>query len=78
MDVKRQLRFLQSASAGSATITTNSGGYVLFDGTASGGTARFIFNGSGYLDISNETAGTLVGRVKFKGVKISGRNMVFV
>lgn len=71
-----QVRFIQTSSAGGATITTNNGGYVLIENTASGGTARFIFNGNGYLDISYETAGTpaTIGSLEGSGAVSLGAN----
>lgn len=67
--------FKQSSTAGNATITTNPG-YVLFQNTASGGTARFIFNGTGYLDISGETLGNpiTIGSIEGSGSVSLGAN----
>ncbi|GEM_PF-830424 len=66
-----------SSTAGNATLTTNRG-YVLFQNTASGGSARFIFNGTGFLDISSETAGTpvTIGSIEGAGsVSLGGNNL---
>jgi autotransporter-associated beta strand protein len=52
------LIFASSSTAGSATITANSGGGSHIEASSSGGTARFILNGTGFLDISALGAGT--------------------
>jgi len=70
--------FSASSTAGNATITTNNSGVVFFGTTASGGTARFIFGGNGYLDISNETTGTpvTIGSIEGSGaVSLGGNNL---
>jgi autotransporter-associated beta strand protein len=70
------LGFGNASTAGNATITTNSGGTTIIGTSASGGTARFILNGTGALDISGlTTGGTTAGSVEgggnvFLGAKI--------
>jgi autotransporter-associated beta strand protein len=70
-----EFTFQQNSTAGNATITTNIGD-VLFQNTASGGTARFIFNGTGYLDISGETLGNpvTIGSIEGSGSVSLGTN----
>jgi len=51
------LTFNDSSTAGSANITTNTGGQVTFDAASTGGTASFVFNGTGSM-IVNSTAMT--------------------
>jgi len=69
------MAFSGNSTAGNATITTNSGD-VFFETAASGGTAQFVFNGTGYLDISGETPGTAVtiGSLKGSGSVSLGAN----
>jgi autotransporter-associated beta strand protein len=67
------------ATAGNATITTNSGGLTLLDLDASGGTARFILNGTGALDISFlTTGGTTAGSIEGDGRVFLGANNLAV
>jgi autotransporter-associated beta strand protein len=62
------LEFVNSSTAGSATITTNSGGTTFIAVGANGGTARFILNGTGALDISAlTTGGTIAGSIEGNG-----------
>lgn len=72
------LIFLNSSTAGGATITANAGGGIVFVGSTSGGTARFILNGTGYLDVSQlTTAGTTAGSIEGDGnVYLGGKNLV--
>jgi hypothetical protein len=59
------LAFSNTSTAGSATITTNSGGETFLLSSASGGTTRFILNGTGSLDISLlATSGTTAGSIE--------------
>src|SRR5208282_2762072 len=60
------LRFTDSSKAGSAIITTNTGGSTLFLGASSGDQAQFITNAGGLVDISalitvGTTAGSIAG-----------------
>ncbi len=74
----QSLAFMSTSTAGSATITTNSGGSVVFFESASGGTARFILNGTGFMDISQESAGTpvTIGSLEGSGsVSLGGNNL---
>lgn len=48
--------FGDNSTAGNAIVSTDSGGSALFYGAATGGTAQFTVNGTGVLDISNETS----------------------
>ena len=58
------LRFTDSSKAGSAIITTNTGGSTLFLGASSGDQAQFITNAGGLVDISALiTAGTTAGSI---------------
>jgi len=70
--------------AGSATITTNSGGQTLIVQNANGGAARFILNGTGFLDISfiltgSTTAGSIEGAgnvfLGSKNLAVGGNNL---
>jgi autotransporter-associated beta strand protein len=65
--------FFNTSRAGNASITTNSGGKVFFWDSSDGGTARFIFNGTGLLDISQLTAGgTTLGSIEGNGSAFLG------
>jgi autotransporter-associated beta strand protein len=67
------LEFFANSTASSATITTNGGANTAFLQSASGGTARFIFNGGGVLDISGlATAGTTAGSIEGAGAIFLG------
>jgi autotransporter-associated beta strand protein len=73
------LNFNGSSTAGSATITTNSGAHTFFASSASGGTARFILNGTGILDISQLTnGGTTAGSIEGPGTILLGANNLTV
>ncbi len=73
------LNFMDISTAGSATITTNNGGEIDFYTSASGGTARFILNGTGSLDISGETESSVtVGSVEGSGSVSLGENNLTV
>ncbi|OKO77073.1 hypothetical protein AC630_21500 [Bradyrhizobium sp. AS23.2] len=73
------LNFDGSSTAGSATITTNSGAHTFFAGSASGGTARFILDGTGILDISQLTNGsTTAGSIEGPGTIFLGANNLTV
>ncbi|SEC82513.1 autotransporter-associated beta strand repeat-containing protein [Bradyrhizobium lablabi] len=73
------LTFNDASTAGSATITTNSGGSTLIEQRASGGTARFILNGTGLLDISVvRTGGTTAGSIEGDGSVSLGSNNLAV
>ena len=50
------MEFGEFSTAENATITNNSGGTTFFVGGGNGGTARFIMNGTGALDISQFAA----------------------
>jgi autotransporter-associated beta strand protein len=71
------LRFGESSTAGSSSITTNSGGQTFVSSGADGGTARFILNGSGFLDISELlTSGTTAGSIEGAGnVFLGAKNL---
>jgi autotransporter-associated beta strand protein len=71
------LEFGGTSTAGNATITTHSGGITLIDSQASGGAARFIFTGTGALDISGlTTAGTTAGSIEGNGkVFLGAKNL---
>ncbi|MFK4722610.1 autotransporter-associated beta strand protein [Bradyrhizobium niftali] len=72
------LIFADSSTAGNATITNNSGGGIsILVGGASGGTARFILNGNGALDISQlATGGTTAGSIEGAGnVFLGSKNL---
>jgi autotransporter-associated beta strand protein len=79
-----RLDFSDTSTAGSATITMNGGtaplaGTAFLDGQASGGTARFILNGTGALDISGlTTGGTTVGSIEGDGAVHLGANNLTV
>ena len=73
------LNFVSTSTAGSATITTNSGGHTFFADSASGGTARFILNGSGIVDISQLTNGGMTaGSIEGPGTVRLGANTLTV
>ena len=58
------LKFTDRSNAGSAIITTNTGGNTLFLGASSGDQAQFIANAGGLVDISAlTTAGTTAGSI---------------
>jgi autotransporter-associated beta strand protein len=78
------LLFANIGTAGSATIITNSGGQSVIESSASGGTARFILNGTGLLDISQlllsgTTAGSIEGGggvfLGSKNLAVGGNNL---
>ena len=71
------LAFFNSSTAGNATITTNSGSFTVFNQTASGGSASFIVNGTGALDISGlANGGTTAGSIAGDGdVFLGGNNL---
>ncbi|WP_229165250.1 autotransporter outer membrane beta-barrel domain-containing protein [Bradyrhizobium altum] len=72
------LNFLDSSTAGNATIT-DSGGITVIENSASGGTARFILNGGGVLDISGlTTGGTTAGSIEGDGNIRLGANTLAV
>jgi autotransporter-associated beta strand protein len=65
--------FFNSSTAGNATITNNGGGRSSIVDNASGGTARFILNDSGLLDISGLTTGsTTAGSIEGAGSVLLG------
>ncbi|GAB9169053.1 MULTISPECIES: beta strand repeat-containing protein [Bradyrhizobium] len=67
--------FGNSASAGSATITTNNGATTNFTGAATGGSARFIANAGGTVDISGLTSGGMTaGSIEGAGNYVLGAN----
>ena len=72
-----ELDFVTSSTAGSASITNNSFGHTSLFDSASGGTARFILNGSGFLDISLlTTGGTTAGSIEGDGnVFLGSKNL---
>jgi autotransporter-associated beta strand protein len=73
----RVLTFLGTSTAGSATIT--SFGNTFIEGSASGGTARFILNRTGPLDISQlATGGTTAGSIEGAGSVFLGSNNLAV
>jgi uncharacterized protein with beta-barrel porin domain len=61
------LSFQDTSSASSATITNNSGGTTFLVGGGKGGTARFIMNGTGALDISQFTVGVAITAGSIEG-----------
>ena len=73
-----RLFFLNSSTAGSATITTTAGAAINNTGTrffhnATGGTSRHILTASGLLDITQSAnAGITVGSVEGSGVVAIG------
>jgi len=72
------LHYVNSASAGGVTVTTNNGANVGFYGSAEGGTARFILNGTAFMDISNVQVGNsvTVGSLEGAGsVSLGGNNL---
>ena len=67
------LNFYNTSTAGDAIITNSGGGTTYFSGTASGGTARFILNGTGALDLSYLTSsGTTAGSIEGDGTASLG------
>jgi autotransporter-associated beta strand protein len=74
----RDLYFFATSTAGSATITTNSGGRSQIANSASGGTARFILNGTGALDILFRTTGATAGSIEGAGSVFLGSNNLAV
>ena len=73
-----QLIYIDSATAGNANITTGTGGALYFENSASGGTARLILNGTGYMDISQESAGrpVTIGSLEGSGnVSLGGNDL---
>ncbi len=69
------LFFVDSSTAGAATITLMNGSSVSFGGSATGGTARFIFQtGNTRLDISGATGPVTVGSIEGSGVVYLGSN----
>jgi autotransporter-associated beta strand protein len=69
------INFTDLSTAGSATITTNSGGQIDFYTSSSGGTARFVLNGTGSMDISGETDSSVtVGSIEGSGFVGLGAN----
>ena len=62
------LNFINTSTAGSATITTDAGGATAFFDTSTGGTARFITNAGGSIDLSHLTsAGMTAGSIEGAG-----------
>jgi outer membrane autotransporter protein len=73
------LSFNNSATAGSASITTNNGGSTNFTGTSSGGSAAFVVNTGGIFDISQLTnGGTTAGSIAGGGSFFLGHNTLTV
>jgi fibronectin-binding autotransporter adhesin len=71
------LAFADSSTAGNATITTGFASEVLFTDSASGGTARFIVNGS--FDMSGLTSGGMTaGSIEGSGSVFLGGNALTV
>jgi len=71
------VEFFGSSTAGSATITNN--GQIYIFQSASGGTARFIFNGFGLLDISGlSNGGTTAGSIEGAGTVFLGAKTLTV
>jgi autotransporter-associated beta strand protein len=71
------LEFFGTSTAGSATIANN--GQILVFQSASGGAARFIFNGTSFLDISAlSTGGTTAGSIEGAGTIFLGANNLTV
>ncbi|RTE95049.1 autotransporter outer membrane beta-barrel domain-containing protein [Bradyrhizobium sp. LVM 105] len=67
--------FEDSASAGSATITTNNGATTNFTGTATGASAKIITNAGGTVDISGLTSGGMTaGSIEGAGNYVLGAN----
>jgi autotransporter-associated beta strand protein len=65
--------FVDTSTAGSASITSNSSGATRFFNSAGGGSARFVLNGTGQLDISALTsAGTTAGSIEGDGFVLLG------
>ena len=71
------LKFFNFSSAGGATITTNNASDTFIADSASGGSARFIFNGTGLLDISLLTiGGTTAGSIEGTGgIYLGSKNL---
>jgi autotransporter-associated beta strand protein len=71
------LNFVATSTAGNASITNNSFGRSLFFDSASGGTARFILNGTGLLDISGlSSSGITAGSIEGDGsVFLGSKNL---
>ena len=67
------LKFADFSTAENATITNNSGGTTFFIGAGNGGTARFIMNGTGALDISQFST-----KVAITAGSIEGNGNVFL
>ncbi|WP_332696431.1 autotransporter domain-containing protein [Bosea sp. (in: a-proteobacteria)] len=71
------LRFENGSTAGSATITTNANGSTAFLDATTGGTARFILEGNGELDVSGRMGGVTIGALEGTGglVRIGGETL---
>ncbi|WNJ88103.1 autotransporter domain-containing protein [Bosea sp. 685] len=71
------LRFENGSTAGSATITTNANGSTAFLDATTGGTARFILEGNGELDISGRAGGVSIGSLEGTGglVRVGGETL---
>jgi len=71
------MSFSDTSTADNATITNNDGTTTNFYDTASGGTARFIMNGSGNLDLSSlSSSGTTAGSIEGDGfVYLGSKNL---
>jgi autotransporter-associated beta strand protein len=71
------MSFNDTSTAGSATITTNSGGITQFVGTSTGGTARFITNAGSTFDMSGLTAaGMTAGSIEGAGtISLGSKNL---
>jgi autotransporter-associated beta strand protein len=74
------MQFDNTSTAGSATIIiTNSGGAIGLADSASGGSARFVLNGTGRLDISNlSSTGTTAGSIEGDGFVLLGAKSLAV
>ena len=72
------LSFANTSTADNATITNNDASANFYD-TASGGTARFILNGTGNLDISGlSSSGTTIGSIEGDGIVYLGSKTLTV
>jgi outer membrane autotransporter protein len=73
------LLFLNTSTAGNATIITNAGGITGFEDGATGGNARFITNAGGVFDISSlSTVGMTAGSIEGAGSFVLGSKQLTV
>jgi len=68
------VQFEGDSTAGSATITSNTGGFVFFDGQSTGGSARIINNGVEFDISSDSLGGVTVASLEGTGMVNLGAN----